>query len=387
VYLDPLRFKQVLSNLVSNAIKFTEQGHVRIILDLMNTDVPGRALMQLTVQDSGVGISAEDQQRLFAPFAQAQNTNRQGRSGAGLGLVISRNLCEMMGGQLQLSSQPGIGTQVCVSLAVEVLPTQVSTSKNEDAIKPARSPLHVLVVDDHPANRLLMCQQLEFLGHRFSVAENGCMGLDVWKAGHFDLVIVDCNMPLMNGYELTRAIRQHEAQTRCPPCTVLGFTANAQPEEVQRCKQAGMDDCLFKPLSLSLLSEWVDGIAPASSGPPFNLQNLAMLTGGNPAQTQRLLAELLKSSRLDRQELLVLSAGNDRPALAAVAHKIKGAARIAQAARVMECCEALEQACVDAVTNDELARHCEASDRAMRELEQALQAQLAALNRSTKSVP
>ncbi len=387
VYLDPLRFKQVLSNLVSNAIKFTEQGHVRITLDLMNTELPGRALMQLTVQDSGIGISAEDQQRLFAPFAQAQNGNRHGRSGAGLGLVISRNLCEMMGGQLQLSSQPGIGTQVCLSLAVDTLPAQLSGGQNEAEIKPARTPLSVLVVDDHPANRLLMCQQLEFLGHRFSVAENGCIGLERWKAGHFDLVIVDCNMPLMNGYELTRAIRQHELQTRCPPCVVLGFTANAQPEEVLRCKQAGMDDCLFKPLSLSLLSEWVDGITPASSGSAFDLQNLDMLTGGNPAQTRRLLAELLKSSHLDRQELLALAPANDRAALAAVAHKIKGAARIAQAAKVIECCEALEQACINAAPADELARHCEASSQAMLDLEQALQQQLALSEQSTMSLP
>lgn len=324
VHLDPLRFKQVLSNLVSNAIKFTEQGHIRITVDLMTTDMPGPALMQLSVQDSGIGISAEDQQRLFEPFAQAENSQQQARSGAGLGLVISRNLCEMMGGQLQLSSQPGIGTQVCVSLPLETLPAQASTARDEPTIKTSLTPLRVLVVDDHPANRLLMCQQLEFLGHHFSIAENGCIGLKLWQDGGFDLVIVDCNMPLMNGYELTRAIRQQELQNRCPPCIVLGFTANAQPEEIQRCKQAGMNDCLFKPLSLSLLSQWVDGITPASRPPVFNLQSLNMLTGGSPAQAKRLLQELLRSSRLDRQELLALSPQQDRGALAVVAHKIKG---------------------------------------------------------------
>ncbi|CAI8963002.1 hypothetical protein EMIT0232MI5_60269 [Pseudomonas sp. IT-232MI5] len=372
---------------MSNAIKFTEQGHVRITLDLMNTEVPARALMQLTVQDTGVGISAEDQQRLFEPFAQAENSSQQGRSGAGLGLVISRNLCEMMGGQLQLNSQPGIGTQVCISLALETLPIQLSTVKSEAAIKTSQTPLRVLVVDDHPANRLLMCQQLEFLGHHFSIAENGCSGLALWRAGHFDLVIVDCNMPLMNGYELTRAIRQHELQARCPPCTVLGFTANAQPEEIQRCKQAGMNDCLFKPLSLSLLSQWVDGITPTCAPPAFNLQNMNMLTGGNPAQARRLLAELLKSSRLDRQELLALSPEHDRAALAVVAHKIKGAARIAQASRVIECCDALEQACAEALSTDEIARRCEASNRAMLDLENALQQQLTVSDQSTMSLP
>ncbi|WP_395601261.1 transporter substrate-binding domain-containing protein [Pseudomonas sp. A1230] len=387
VHLDPLRFKQVLSNLVSNAIKFTEHGHIRITLDLMSTDAPAPALMQLTVQDSGVGISAEDQQRLFEPFAQAENSHQLARSGAGLGLVISRNLCEMMGGQLQLSSQPGIGTQVCVSLPLETFPAQVSTARAEPSIKISQTPLRVLVVDDHPANRLLMCQQLEFLGHHFSVAENGRSGLELWKDGGFDLVIVDCNMPLMNGYEMTRAIRQHELQNRCPPCTVLGFTANAQPEEVQRCKQAGMDDCLFKPLSLSLLGQWVDGITPLSPTPAFSLQSLNMLTGGSPAQARRLLVELLKSSRLDRQELLTLALEHDRDALAVVAHKIKGAARIAQASRVIECCDALEHACAQALAREEIERRCEASNQAILELEQALQQQLVLFDQGAMSLP
>jgi two-component system sensor histidine kinase EvgS len=387
VHLDPLRFKQVLSNLISNAIKFTELGQIRITLDLMTTDDPARSLMQLSVQDSGVGISAEDQQRLFEPFAQAENSGPQSRSGAGLGLVISRNLCEMMGGKLQLSSHPGIGTQVSVSLPLETLPAEVSTRKTEPAIKTSLTPLNVLVVDDHPANRLLMCQQLEFLGHRFSVAENGSSGLDLWRDGQFDLVIVDCNMPLMNGYELTRAIRQHELQNRRTPCVVLGFTANAQPEEIQRCKQAGMDDCLFKPLSLSQLSQWVDNVTPAPAPAVFNLQSLNMLTGGNPEQSRRLLAELLKSSRLDREELLALSPHNDCQALALVAHKIKGAARIAQASHVIESCEALEQACTQALAKDEIARRCAASNRVMLELEHALQQQLALTDQGRMTLP
>ncbi len=387
VQLDPLRFKQVLSNLISNAIKFTEHGQIRITLDLMKTDDPARSLMQLTVQDSGVGISAEDQQRLFEPFAQAENSAQQARSGAGLGLVISRSLCEMMGGKLQLSSHPGIGTQVCISLPLETFPAEVITRKAEPPIKASLAPLNVLVVDDHPANRLLMCQQLEFLGHQCSLAENGSSGLDMWKAGQFDLVIADCNMPLMNGYDLTRAIRLHEQQNQSPPCTVLGFTANAQPEEILRCKQAGMDDCLFKPLSLSQLSHWVDGITPAPQSPAFNLQSLNLLTGGNPAQGQRLLAELLKSSRLDREELLALSPQNDCQALALVAHKIKGAARIAQASRVIECCDALEQACNQSMSADEIARRCAASNQVMLELEQALQQQLALADQGKMTVP
>ncbi|MFJ2711487.1 transporter substrate-binding domain-containing protein [Pseudomonas sp. NPDC087346] len=387
VNLDPMRFKQIMSNLISNAIKFTECGQVRVNLDVLPTGVAGHSIIQLTIQDTGVGISAEDQQRLFEPFAQADNNHQLPRSGAGLGLVISRNLCEMMGGQLQLSSQPGIGTQVSLSLPLQTLPSEAPTSKNEPPIRVAFTPLNILVVDDHPANRLLMCQQLEFLGHHFSLAEEGQSGLEKWQADEFDLVIADCNMPVMNGYELTRAIRQLEQQTGRPPCTVLGFTANAQPEEVQRCKQAGMNDCLFKPLSLSALSEWINELQPAAPVPTFNLLGLNQLTGGNPAQIKRLLTELLNSSRLDRQELLALSPQNDREALVEVAHKIKGAARIAQASRLIACCDALEHACAQMAPAQTLARCSQATDTAMVELEQALLQQLEQSHKSRMTEP
>jgi two-component system sensor histidine kinase EvgS len=387
VHLDPMRFKQVLSNLISNAIKFTEHGQVRVNLEVMPAGVAGHSIVQLTIQDTGIGISAEDQQRLFEPFAQADNTHQQTRGGAGLGLVISRNLCEMMGGQLQLSSQLGTGTQVCLSLPLQTQPSEVTCSRVEPEIRVSITPLNILVVDDHPANRLLMCQQLEFLGHRFSVAEEGQSALETWQAALFDLVIADCNMPVMNGYELTRAIRRLEQQTGRAPCTVLGFTANAQPEEIQRCKQAGMNDCLFKPLSLSVLSQWVNELQPTAPDPVFSLQGLNQLTGGNPLQIRRLLAELLKSSRLDRQELLALSPQTDREALADVAHKIKGAARIAQASRLMACCDALEHACAQVAPVQTLARHSEATAAAMIDLEQAFLQQLEQAHKSKMTEP
>lgn len=382
VHLDPLRFKQVLSNLISNAIKFTETGHIRITLDLVPTETPDYSLVQLTVQDTGIGITADDQRRLFEPFAQAANSGQRTAGGAGLGLVISRNLCEMMGGKLQLNSQPGIGTQVNITLPLAILPAQVAIPQIEPTIQTALVPLMVLVVDDHPANRLLMCQQLEYLGHHFCIAEDGQHGLEQWKNGAFDLVIADCNMPVMNGYELTRAIRQHEKLTRRPACTVLGFTANAQPEEILRCKQAGMNECLFKPLSLNVLSQWIDRVRPLFQAPAFNLQGVTQLTGGDPAQTRRLLVELLNSSRLDRRELQSLSALNDHPALAVIAHKIKGAARIAQASRLIERCDALEQACLQALSRDEIEHRAKTCCLVILELEQALEHQLAQTDQS-----
>jgi two-component system sensor histidine kinase EvgS len=230
--------------------------------------------------------------------------------------------------------------------------------------------LSVLVVDDHPANRLLMSQQLEYLGHHHHLSHDGEQGLKAWLDGDFDLVIADCNMPIMSGYELARAIRLRETEHQLPPCTILGFTANAQPEERQRCKDAGMNDCLFKPISLSALNQWMNQIKPAKRP----CACLHALTGGNPVSTRRLLAELLSSNRSDRQELLDAAENGDRRALAETAHKIKGVARIVQATSLVQLCEALELACHQAP--ERIEGHAQALEQAMTELEQALQTEI-----------
>ncbi|WP_307988406.1 ATP-binding protein, partial [uncultured Pseudomonas sp.] len=307
VLIDPLRLKQILTNLISNAIKFTQQGRVTLEINLLPAGTPERTELHLSVKDTGIGISERDQARLFEPFAQAQNSGQLALNGAGLGLVICRSLCEMMGGTLVLSSQESAGTQVQIKLEVPTLTPSQCPPAQEPSINPAAHPLNVLVVDDHPANRLLMCQQLGFLGHRFTTEHDGAAGLKTWKTGKFDLVIADCNMPVLNGYELTRAIRKHELASSQRPCTVLGFTANAQPEERQRCKQAGMDDCLFKPISLTLLSQRLAMLEPLFHCPEvFNADALSPLTGGDKQRTRLLLEELLRSNCQDLKTLLEL---------------------------------------------------------------------------------
>ncbi|WP_095143854.1 transporter substrate-binding domain-containing protein [Pseudomonas sp. Irchel s3b6] len=373
---DPLRLKQILSNLISNAIKFTEQGEITIKVRLQPSPQSDRWLIELWVCDSGIGISEDDQRQLFEPFAQAGNTGHRARSGAGLGLVICRSLCEMMGGTLQLTSEPGTGTQARVCLPMTTLPGAIAQDTPQPALARTTTLLNVLVVDDHPANRLLMCQQLDFLGHRWITANNGEDALRSWKESHFDLVIADCNMPLMNGYELTRAIRTHEQEEQRPRCTVLGFTANAQPEEKQRCLQAGMNDCLFKPISLTTLSQRLEALEPISKDQVFSLDSLHLLTGGDPLRAHRLLAELLNSNRLDLEELLGLPPASGRQAFIDVAHKIKGAARLIQASTLIDSCEALERMCHEDFSQDRLQAHKNRMRYAILELDQALQQQL-----------
>ena len=372
VLVDPLRFKQILSNLVSNAIKFTSHGEVRIGLQADEGSNAQHLRLKVTVEDSGIGISADDQRRLFEPFTQVENQQQQACTGAGLGLVICRSLCQMMGGSLALESEAGKGTRVHMSLALTRLDPLAHAPSAVDKAPPAPQPLRILIVDDHPANRLLLCQQLGFLGHPCETAEHGAAGLERWLAAPFDLVIVDCNMPVMNGYDLTRHIRQHERTTALPRCPIWGFTANAQSEELQRCVQAGMDDCLFKPISLTTLSDQLAKLTPlAHPAAVFSTASIGSLTGERPDMVRRLLAQLLASSQEDRQALAGLNAGSQRNEIREMAHRIKGAARIIRASKVIDTCESLEAACASA-SDAELISSRGAVERAMRELEDAL---------------
>lgn len=384
VLIDPLRFKQILSNLISNAIKFTEKGHVRISLQTDDIPEPNQLKLRVLIQDSGIGISEQDRERLFEPFAQADNSGQLARTGAGLGLVICRSLCEMMGGTLTLSSEPGTGTQVSMTLSLTTLEPLDPSRPQRDPPAHTSPRLNILVVDDHPANRLLLCQQLEFLGHHCEVAQNGAKALQSWLADPFDVVIADCNMPVMNGYDLTRSIRRHEQEQDLPRCTVLGFTANAQSEEKQRCLDVGMDDCLFKPISLTALSERLSDIAPqqmVAKPPSYNLDSVRNLTGDRPEMIQRLLIQLISSNQEDRQALADLIAGDDRNSLKEMAHKIRGAARIIRASTVIEACEALEDACNEDASQSVIRACQQTIDRAMLDLEHALRTQQAATQR------
>ncbi|WP_112194533.1 transporter substrate-binding domain-containing protein [Pseudomonas sp. LG1E9] len=347
VLVDPLRFKQVVSNLLGNAIKFTNAGQVRLGAQCAPAVAGDLLNLRLWVEDSGIGISAEDQQRLFNPFIQGHNNGQSARSGSGLGLVISRDLCEMMGGQLHLTSVLGKGTRVDVAVALTTT-TQVSAGAEAANLPPAAT-LNILVVDDYPANRLLLARQLSFLGHRINTAEDGIQGFALWQAGQFDGVITDCNMPLKDGYALARDIRADERERGLKPCLILGFTANAQPQETERCRQAGMDGCLFKPtglddLRLALASRTAETVTDEAS-PAFDLNPLLMLTQGDNAALNELLLPLLDSLAEDRRRLSALNGQGDIAKLHDLAHRVKGGARMVKAQVLITCCETLEDVC------------------------------------------
>ncbi|QTD36116.1 response regulator [Pseudomonas fluorescens] len=355
VWVDSLRFKQIVSNLLSNAIKFTDQGQVRLSLRVEPVAESRCIELVLCVSDTGTGISRTDQQRLFTPFTQVTDKAHDARSGSGLGLVISRTLCEMMGGLLTLTSEPGKGTQINVALKLTTLQPSVDepVAEPDDCVQ--GQSLNILVVDDYPANRRLLRQQLTWLGHRVEDAADGVLGLDAWRKGDFDVLITDCNMPVMNGYELVTLIRDEERTQGLEPRLILGFTANALAEERGRCLAAGMDDCLFKPIGLQNLGERLSGRmaarvdkgaeAGAEGFRDIDLSNLERLTRGDAAAIRCLLGELADSNTDDMRRLIELFTRNDLTGLRDLAHRVKGGARILQAMDLMQCCARLELAC------------------------------------------
>nr|WP_218176054.1 MULTISPECIES: transporter substrate-binding domain-containing protein [unclassified Pseudomonas] len=386
VLVDPLRFKQIVSNLLSNAIKFTSAGQVTLRVCAEPDGTDERLAVSLSVEDSGCGISTEDQQRLFRPFEQAGNNVQSARAGSGLGLMISRTLCEMMGGTLTLSSALGQGTQVDVRIDLPTLPALNEATVIHASLPDAVQVLNILVIDDYPANRLLLSQQLHFLGHRVTDAEDGAHGLRAWRAQHFDGVITDCNMPLMNGYDLARAIRDEEHARGLTPGLILGLTANALPEEKERCMAAGMDDCLFKPISLKDLAARLASLVPNDKRPSqalliedqqqasdrIDLTTLEQLSRGDASAIKSLLQDLATSNEQDMSRLIQLFTQHDLAGLADLAHRVKGGARIINAQWLILTCETLEAAC-SGLNSAMLTEAVDDLQRAMEHLEQQLE--------------
>ncbi len=376
VMLDPVRFKQVLSNLISNAIKFTHTGEIRVLLAFERG--ARQVAIQLAVEDTGVGIPPADLSALGSPFRQASNNRQSARSGTGLGLSISRTLCSMMGGEMTLNSTLGAGTRAEILVHFP----QAEPSETGDlpaATVPASAvlPMSILVVDDYPANRLLLHQQLTYLGHRVSLATDGYEGLRAWLREPFDVVITDCNMPGLDGYALVRCIREDERRKGKAACLVLGSTANAQLSERARCLRAGMNDCLFKPLNLTELAEHLNQVAPLCRGQTvevhvlgegFDLSSLRQLTGGDLASVKALLRDLQQSTREDLQRLACLQRDNDAAGLGDLVHRVKGGARIIKARHLLSACEQLENACAQSPSAERIGPLVELLREAMEHL-------------------
>ncbi|MFG0670640.1 ATP-binding protein [Pseudomonas sp. xss_1] len=247
---DAGRIRQILHNLLGNAIKFTPSGRVRlrlIVQERSDQDV----LLQWQVTDTGKGIPEKALEHLFKPFYQVSAGQEGG--GAGLGLSICSRLSESMGGTMRVVSEPGLGSSFSLFIRLPIVassPVLVPVPKEGSQAPSAPLKLSVLVAEDNPVSQAVMREQLEAIGAYPTVAADGHQALQLWQSKRFDMVITDINMPRMNGYELTRALR--EAGVEAP---IIGITANALREEGERCLQAGMTAWIVKPLSLGTLRQ------------------------------------------------------------------------------------------------------------------------------------
>ncbi|MDB5887659.1 MAG: signal transduction histidine kinase, partial [Rhodocyclales bacterium] len=260
---DPMRIRQMLTNLVSNAIKFSHKGLVRIdAYELERRD--GIALLEFSVTDSGIGIAAEHRALLFKPFSQIDSSNTRRFGGTGLGLSIVRNLAERMNGSVGVDSEPDRGSRFWFRIEVGVVEGEFNHDRVFNVNANVSSPItvrHILIVEDHATNRLVLESLLEANGYTYRSASNGSQAVAlVTSEERFDLVLMDCQMPIMDGLEATKLIRKWETlrQHRTP---IIAITADAFAEDEERCRVAGMDDFLAKPVDIgelmSKLEKWI----------------------------------------------------------------------------------------------------------------------------------
>ena len=388
IYSDPTRLRQVLINLMGNAIKFTRnradrpaQVALRIEPCTLASGDPG---VHLRVIDNGEGMSDEVVQRLFQPFTQADASISRKYGGTGLGLAISMELARLMGGQIRVHSKMFEGSEFTVELPLQaalppslqhgvVLENETLTKRLAPSIEQAvASGQLILLADDNETNREVMSEQVRLLGYAAEVVEDGVSALEKWRTGRFALLLTDCHMPLMDGFDLTALIRFEEGADHHIP--IIAVTANAMQGEAQRCLDSGMDDYLSKPLRMTelgpMLAKWLPprasdetpatvastvaededgGQAPhaPTSVPIWDANALNELVGDNPEMHQRLLAKFLQNTKAQITVIQDAAQAGNLQSLADETHALKSAARTVGAFALGVLCQNIETAATD----------------------------------------
>jgi signal transduction histidine kinase/ActR/RegA family two-component response regulator len=251
---DRQRLAQVLLNLGTNAVKFTDHGDIRLAIRSHSAPA-GIARIEFSMRDTGIGMDADALSKLFTPFTQFADGQQRRGGGTGLGLVIALKLVALMGGNLEVLSTPGKGS--IFSFTVDLPVAQVASGTT--TIKSMRlDSLRVLVAEDNLVNQTVVAAMLRQLGHNSTLVTNGRAALDALAVDEYDLVLMDCNMPVMDGLEATRRLRAGGAGTRNPGIPVIALTANAMDGDREACLAAGMDDFLSKPVTLEALRNAIE---------------------------------------------------------------------------------------------------------------------------------
>lgn len=271
---DPGRIGQILLNLVGNAIKFTSAGEIAIRVNPVPTSNRGEQYIRFEVQDTGVGIPAEAIQRLFKPFTQADGSTARRFGGTGLGLSISKRLAEMMGGSIGVESELGKGSTFWFTVKLLVVESDSESRVSENAGRVSedtseqvaqRGKYRILVAEDNSVNQMVTLAQLKALGFNAQAVANGKEAVEAYGTGQFHLILMDCQMPEMDGYEATQKIRSLEASatSRIP---IIALTANAMKEDEEKCVSFGMDSFISKPVKREQLLEKLLHYLPGLKG-------------------------------------------------------------------------------------------------------------------------
>jgi CheY-like chemotaxis protein len=271
---DPRRIRQVLTNLLANAVKFTEKG--KVCLDASLGGDPAEPLAVLfRISDTGIGINAKTVARLFTPFTQADSAATRKYGGIGLGLAISHRLVSLMGGSIGVESEPGRGSTFWFLVPVgnmqagsgglpEPQPAVAAPLLPEGPALASSSIRRILIVEDNPVNQIIALRAVRGLGYAAEVVSGGGAALEAWGRDSFDLILMDCQMPDMDGYEAAAEIRRREDGTGRVP--IVAMTANSIAGDEEKCRASGMDDYLPKPVRLAALARTLERWLPVSEG-------------------------------------------------------------------------------------------------------------------------
>jgi CheY-like chemotaxis protein/HPt (histidine-containing phosphotransfer) domain-containing protein len=364
---DPGRLRQILMNLVGNGIKFTDEGSIRIQVSQLNATSTGAANLEISVTDTGIGMTEEQQSQLFQAFTQVDSSSKRRFGGTGLGLTISKRLVELMGGSIGVESKRHQGSRFWFQLPLRVLESQKMSAKEDagarDEIVPHSTAggikPRLLLVEDNEVNARMAMMMLEKNGYPGEVARDGEEAVARFASGVYDGILMDCHMPNMDGYEATRAIREIESSSlwKRKRCRIIAMTANVQTGERERCLAAGMDDYVSKPLRAKTLIEALNRVhvlaearenteAPKWSAEDTTAARDALQQLSNELSTEDAI-ELIENWFIDTParilELEKLAGSDDQATLRRTAHSLKGSSSLFGLSSFYNLCRELEQ--------------------------------------------
>ena len=334
---DAGRIRQIVINLVGNAVKFTDSGSVKVSVNV--TEASAGEQLQIAVSDTGIGIPREKHSMLFEKFTQADSSTNRRYGGTGLGLAICRKLAGLMGGSVTLESEPGVGSVFTTLLPLRAAPVR-SDRPRPVAAAQAVSPIaghRILLAEDNPANQLLASEFLGQVGCSVVQAGDGQAAVRLVEAGSFDAVLMDCHMPVVDGFEATRMIRGLEKRRGGKSVPIIALTASAMQGDRDRCLAAGMDDFVSKPIDFdaleAVLARWIEpkaapATAPASSAPSpgsFDRDLALRRLNGNRLLYRKVTEAFLSSLPQLQASLDASLKSRDRAGTGSAAHTLRGA--------------------------------------------------------------